>query len=92
MIGYPLERTRPTYPLEEVFTIIAEGDDERIVISKHKALAPARDVFKMTRDGIKETILCLERKHFKVSRLYEGQIDWQDSYLITVDQHDIYKV
>ena len=90
MKNNPREKWTPTHNLDEAKSLLEENN---WVASYHNAIKPARDIFGLTEDGIKQVVLDLKKSEFKKSCIYPGRSkkeDWQDSYITNFEENYIY--
>ena len=90
MSNNPREKYKPTHNLAEVKQLL-EANCWRA--SKYNAIVKARDLYGISKEGIKQVILELKMSDFRKSCIYpeNNQIeDWQDSYITNFDGYSIY--
>ncbi len=81
-----MEKRKPTYQLTEIKELVSEGRFRLTLTAKKSA-----DTLGITTNGVKETILALEAKHFYKSMTeYANHTVWQDVYRKTVAEKELY--
>lgn len=82
------EKHKPHYDLKVIKEMVRAG---ALKLSKHNAVESARQMGLNPNKAIKEAILDLRQKDFKVSRAdWMVQGEWQDAYITTYQDKKIY--
>ena len=81
-----MEKRKPTYQLTEIKELVHEGRFRLTLTAKESA-----DMSGITKNGVKETILALEAKHFYKSMTeYSNHTVWHDVYRKSVADKEVY--